>query len=246
MPTRAPEETDILCESCGYMLNGLMPTGNCPECGSPIDLSTSESLRQPPLWENIGHSDSTALAFLRTTGQIIFQPTHFFRSTTTRGPLSPACHFAQINWVIASILFGSAAWEHWRWFEAQILVQSPPNWLKSLLLVALPCFTYLGLAGIIHLAARLTTWEANYRGYRLPRSVVLRALYYHAAHILPVALLALVTCFGYYSFLRDRLTSQSIADSVYLWVLCGEVIVAAGYLFFTYWIGMRNSMYANR
>lgn len=33
---------------------------------------------------------------------------------------------------------------------------------------------------------------------------------------------------------------------VYLYVLCGEVIVAAAYLFNTYWIAMRNLMYANR
>jgi len=31
----------------------------------------------------------------------------------------------------------------------------------------------------------------------------------------------------------------------YLYVLCGEVILAAGYLFMTYWTGMRNLMYAN-
>src|SRR5580658_3900506 len=54
MPTDAPEETDILCENCGYMLNGLPPSGNCPECGTAIDFSVSERLRQPPLWEIIG------------------------------------------------------------------------------------------------------------------------------------------------------------------------------------------------
>ena len=32
----------------------------------------------------------------------------------------------------------------------------------------------------------------------------------------------------------------------YLIVLCVEVIAAAVYLFITYWIGMKNMMYANR
>src|ERR1700689_411895 len=54
MTSHAPEETDILCENCGYMLNGLQPSGKCPECGAEIDLSVSERLRKPPLWEAIG------------------------------------------------------------------------------------------------------------------------------------------------------------------------------------------------
>jgi hypothetical protein len=33
---------------------------------------------------------------------------------------------------------------------------------------------------------------------------------------------------------------------IYLYVLCGLVVLSAGYLFQTYWIGMRNMMYANR
>jgi hypothetical protein len=32
----------------------------------------------------------------------------------------------------------------------------------------------------------------------------------------------------------------------YLYTLSGEVILAAIYLFWTYWIAMRNIMYANR
>ena len=32
----------------------------------------------------------------------------------------------------------------------------------------------------------------------------------------------------------------------YLYVLSAEVIIGAIYLFQTYWIGMRNMMYANR
>ena len=37
-----------------------------------------------------------------------------------------------------------------------------------------------------------------------------------------------------------------MSGTKYLYVLCGEVIVAAFYLFETYWIAMRNMMYANR
>jgi hypothetical protein len=33
---------------------------------------------------------------------------------------------------------------------------------------------------------------------------------------------------------------------IYLYVLAGLVVLSAIYLFQTYWIGMRNMMYANR
>ena len=244
MATQAPEETDILCENCGYMLNGLPPSGNCPECGSNIDLSVSERFRQPCLWEAIGDSRPKWLRFLITTAQIIFRPKRFYRGSTSRGQVEIAYRFAQIHWIISAVLLGLAAWLHWE--SGASFAKSPASPLVQPTAVA-GCFRpviYLATESIIRLAARLTTWEAAYRGYRLPQGVVLRALYYHSAHLLPVALLSFVTCAGYHYLRRDWLMATS--EPMYLYILCGEVIVAAGYLFNTYWIGMRNWMYANR
>jgi hypothetical protein len=246
MSTRAPDETDILCENCGYTLNGLPASGRCPECGAEIDLSVSERFRQSPPWEAIGDPRPKWLRFLSTTAQIIFRPTRFYRTSTSRGEHGPALNFARIQWAVSSIMLGLAAWAHWDWYERVENGLTPPAaWMGWALLLALPIVVYLAIAWTIHLAARLTTWEAAYRGYRLPHGVVLRALYYHAAHFLPVAVVALITCGGYNLLERTGRLSM-ISGSIYLYVLCGEVIVAAGYLFNTYWIGMRNWMYANR
>ena len=68
--------------------------------------------------------------------------------------------------------------------------------------------TYVALAATTALAARLTHWEASYRGLRLPLDV------------------------AWYTR--------------YLYILSAEVILGALYLFKTYWIGMRNMMFANR
>ena len=243
MPTQAPEETDILCENCGYMLNGLPASGKCPECGTDIDLSVSEQFRQPSLWESIGDPRPKWLRFLLTTSQIIFQPKRFFRGSTSRGQVPPAYRFAQIHWITAALLFGLGAWLHWE-SEVGLHTLNPPGWVTPTLLIALPILIYLATAIIIRLAARLTTWEAAYRGYRLPAAVVLRALYYHSAHLLPVALTVFITCAGYnYLCGNPRIADR---EMTYLYILCGEVIVGAGYLFNTYWIGMRNWMYANR
>ena len=56
------------------------------------------------------------------------------------------------------------------------------------------------------------------------------------------ALVAFVTVVGY----RLTLAHTPGTATRYLYVLCAEVIVGAAYLFHTYWIAMRNMMYANR
>jgi hypothetical protein len=246
MVNNAPTETDILCENCGYMLNGLPADGNCPECGSPVEVSVAERFRRLPAWEDGEDSRPGWRRFLITSTEVIFQPARFYRTHTSRGQVVHAQTFANIHIIIASLFLGLAAWMHWDWYHREIIrYQTLPNWLGAVLLVGLPIGTYFASVSILLIATRLTAWEAAYRGYRLPHSVVLRALYYHTAHFLPVALLGFVTCAGY-DYLQRVGIFQLTSATAYLYVLCVEVIVGAVYLFNTYWIGMRNVMYANR
>jgi hypothetical protein len=226
------------------MLNGLPVSSNCPECGTTIDISVSERFRQPSLWEMTGDPRPKWLRFLLTTAQNIFHPKRFYRSSTSRGQIDIAYQFAQIHWMISALLFGVAAWIHWE-SEMTLHTFEFPAWFSPALLLALPVLAFVALSGTIGVAARLTTWEARYRGFRLPHNVVLRALYYHSAHVLPVAMTVFFTCAGYNFLLRHQ-PVYSKFELTYLYVLCGEVIVSAGYLFNTYWIGMRGWMYANR
>ena len=67
---------------------------------------------------------------------------------------------------------------------------------------------------------------------------------YHAAHYLPVALVATSTVVFYWVW--QHIDNMMLVYLVrYLYVISAEIIIAAAYLFKTYWIGMRNMMYAN-
>lgn len=237
--TAAPDESQWLCEGCGYVLDGLPGGSRCPECGKPTSESAAD-LRSQPLWER--PADAGILRrFAVTTAQVILSPSRFYRSLATRTSREQSAAFARIHWTIASVLFGIAAWLHFDWSapgSANAIGAVLPWWTTFLFALASYLFLTLSLA----LAARLTTWEATYRGYRLPLGAVRRGLDYHAAHYLPVAIVAAVTVAG----LRKLLSHHPDLVMQYIYLLAAEVVLAAVYLFVTYWKAMRNMMYASR
>ena len=226
------------------MLSGLPAGGRCPECGK-LTSESDNQLRQPPLWERPADAPRT-VAFFKTTWENVFHTSRFYRSLATRGSREQSARFAQIHWAIASALFGIAAWLHFDWASSTsttLRIGDKVPWWGAMVL-AVGAFAFLW--GTIRIAGWLTNWEATYRGYRLPLNVVQRGLDYHAAHYLPVALLAAVSVLAY-RVLAMRYPLQSADWGMkYLYALCGEVVIAAGYLFKTYWAAMRNMMYASR
>lgn len=243
--TSIPAETDVLCEGCGYTLNGLPGGAKCPECGKPT-AESSPALRRPATWERHGTRFGGIFQFIRTTLEVLFRPTAFYRTLATRESRKRSRQFALVHWTVVSFLFALAAYFHLKWFlETNALPLGAEKLDKPVAAVfCLTVITCLFLLGITRLAATLTTWEAGYRGLRLPLPVVLRGLDYHAAHYLPVGIVAAGTVVGYH-LLRYRHLVSSLSETRYLYILCAEVVVAAVYLFWTYWIGMRNMMYAN-
>jgi hypothetical protein len=237
-----PGPADLLCEGCGYVLNGLPDDARCPECGKPATESAA-TLRQSPAWER-PDGRNRLLTFLDTTGAVLFRPRRFFRGLPPQAESAAARRFAQIHYALASVLLGTAALAHFNWFLTLGGGRAfhPAGQVPLLVLCWAAAYAFLRIT--TRLAAGLTSWEAAYRGYRLPLPVVRRGLHYHSAHYLPVALAAAATVLGYQLMLRTMAVGPD-SPATYLYVLSGEVVFFAVYLFKTYWTAMRNLMYAN-
>jgi hypothetical protein len=237
-----PAETDLLCEFCGYVLNGLPDGANCPECGHAT-ADSAPSLRGKPAWERLGFLPTN---FYKSTFEVLFHPYRFYRALGTRLDRNRSRWFGMIHIAIVSLLMGTTLFIHAGSFvylpQGSSLHVVLDSRVFGILLFSLA--TFLTLDFTSRVAARLTSWESRYRGLRLPLSVVRRGLDYHAAHYLPVAILSAITVIGY-RVLVNRHWIDSRFDATYLYILCGEGVVLPLYLFWTYWIGMRNMMYAN-
>ncbi|QOV89936.1 hypothetical protein [Humisphaera borealis] len=239
-----PDPSALLCEGCGYTLHDGPAPGNCPECGIPISDSLPE-LRHPAPWE-AGQGVASIGAWLKTTGWVLFAPRGFFRHLSAIGPTRKSSIFGHVYRLLTSLLLGLAASVHFDFLAvsqtsrriAQLEVPGLPFAIAAVL-------TFLAIELISLAVVYLTAWEAGYRGLRLPRPIVARAIDYHAVHLVPPAILGTVTVLAYDWLNRHDGNLAAAWIMTYIYTLAAEVIVSAGYLFVTYWAAMRNLMYAN-
>lgn len=252
MPRRTPPADDVLlCESCGYVLTGLPPSGNCPECGLPVASSLPGASRGPSDWEARGN----LRGFLRTAGRVILTPKSFF-SRLAPEPTPHDFGFLLMSLVVGGFVVGLTIAFHGAWLMGYF------SRLVELGRVIPAMFGLLGMGKLATIAAglmltKLIAWlsqlEANYWGMRLWRDVARRGLCYHAASLIPAAALAMTfVAFNFFTSLEYRngrtmiTPGLTLQPATYLYVLSGVVLVVAGYLFVTYTTAMRSLMRANR
>jgi hypothetical protein len=243
--TQPPAETDLLCEACGYILNGLQAEqGNCPECGTP----TRDSVEPGRRLESPIELQWSSAAFWATTARVLFQKRRFFRETRSRGDHPNVVRFGNVHRLLSGILLGMAGGVHSMWMaETQLWVRRWDATSLSILAVVtivLALLAYITLALVTRLATWLTSKEGAFWGMRLPGAVVTRAMSFHAANYLPVALLALFITGGYRIALMMGWTDAA-SGVPYLVSLCILVIAAAFWLFESYVIAMRRIRLAN-
>lgn len=245
-----PAEGDLLCESCGYILNGLDASardGHCPECGEPLATSVDPSLRRPAPIETAW----TAANFWRTTFSVLLRKRKFFRETLTRTGETPSVRrFGFVHRAIAGSLFGLAAGAHLAYTADAQNWTTQPRWSTrdfvliggfTLVLVALSIAL---LHGVTRLAVWMTEKESRWWGMRLPRAVLVRAMDFHAANYLPVGIMAIVITGGFRLLVESGVLT--LGDAVpYLVLLSAAVVVGAFWLFESFVIAMRRIRYAN-
>jgi hypothetical protein len=240
-----PAENDLLCEACGYILNGLQTEqGNCPECGTPTRESLEPGNRIPSPIEEEWSSKN----FWTTTSRVLLQKRRFFRETRTRDDHLNVTRFGRLHRWMSGILLGLAGGIHAAWMaETQLWVTRWDAVSLSILAVAALVLTLLAVA-TLSLVTRLATWltskEGAFWGMRLPSSVVTRAMSFHSANYLPVGILAFLLTFGYRIGLMSGWTDASTGVK-YLIALCILVVSSAVWLFESYVVAMRRIRLAN-
>ena len=239
-----PDPDAMLCEYCGYILTGLPEGSRCPECGKSTADSIALDSRRRPEWE----LQPSFRSWARTRNAVWLHPGRFARQMTSRTDDTRSLWFARLSWAMAAVWFSVAVWLHLKWVESRpIVAPQLAGWFYmgyAVVGLFLPLWIYLLLAITHRIAVSLTVWEAAYRGVRMPRIAVTRGMQYHAAHYVPVGLAAALLVVVFQVALRHHFLGPW-GDLLYIGSLCGFVIVAAGYLFFTYWAIMRNLLYAN-
>jgi hypothetical protein len=238
-----PSPDDLLCESCGYTLNGLPDDGNCPECGEPVRRSTTDAGRGPTAYE----IEPSAASFWSVTGQILLRTKTFYRTLSVKtGPTPLSARFSLMQRVIVGAIAIAVLVGHLNITGTLSGISFGDTWWMTAI-VSVVCGSVLvpALAWIGTLASKLSAFEAGWWGMRLPLNAVRRAMDYHSAAYVPVAIGAFVIIWGY---LLLRATDVLAIDTLptYLYVLAGYVIVAAGYLFRMFVIAMTSIRWANQ
>ena len=248
MPQRSPPpaESDLLCESCGYILNGLdaasMRDAVCPECGAPLADSIEPGRRRPAPIEEAW----TPRTFWQTTWRAIAAKKRFYGALITRSDTPAVARFGRTHRRVAGGIFALAATFHAAWLAEEWGVRwTWPNLAllagfgAILFALSLPALGYL-----TKLAVFLTATESRFWGMRLPSRVVTRAMNFHAANYLPVAIATLLVTVGFRIGLLTGVLSYAWGVP-YLVTLCSLVVLGAFWLFESYVIAMRRIRLAN-
>ncbi len=240
MPETAWEdEFTLLCERCGYVVEGLDPAGNCPECGKAIAESLPER-RVGTAWEQA----PSLLALLRGAAETLMHPRAVLDSMCfTEGPNDSLQRF---HAAIASMTFFGLPLVA---LFGELSESRDPDIILPVILLIIT-----GLVGwfVLHGLTILLTWIETQglvffgarRGARLTPTIA-RSITAHGGIGWVISGVGFTSCALLGSMLA-RLTGRATWAPIGLSI--GLAFLVGGFLFFeTFaWLGLRRCKFANR
>lgn len=244
MPERPwKDEFTLLCEKCGYVIEGLDTGGACPECGKAIAESLPER-RAGTAWEH----EQSLWTFALTSLTTVWRPLHTLDEMRF-APLTPDLLATWYN-RIAIYGFGIVSFFVVLWSSIRVQEREGPDQsLKHLVIFGtlviattivfralIPICTWIETRGLILFAAR--------RDGRLT-PVLARAITAHGSvgWVISGFGLALVVA----TTAKMETERHGTSVDALLWGL-GIALAIGGFLFFEVfaWLGLRRCRFANR
>lgn len=241
------DEYTLLCETCGYTVDGLPAEGNCPECGRAIRTSLPEARAGTP-WDR----GPSVRSWFATGWMVVRRPRRTFESThisrvrlsslfLTNAVIAASAAIAPATAISVWGVFGAALGLNLPWHyenrATEWLLITPLAWFGGVLLI-------LVLTEIERIGLRIIGGRHR---WRITRAITV-AVCEHASYGWVIAGV-LVGVASFPIAVEPRLWRNLLGSGWQFWVLGGyPAAMLAGLLIFEtlVYIGVRRCKFANR
>lgn len=227
----------LLCERCGYVLEGLPAENDCPECGTPIAESLPEHRIGTPWQRDPGWG-----SYVQTARSVLFGRTRLFEQMAMESERSAALLRSNLFAVFAIFALSSPghAWNVGGHAITLIVAGVVFGVLAALLVAILTTIEALGIR-----------FFGSREGFRIDRLASL-AICAHGSFGWIISAIGLHATIATFITLRKGIDGGDISHAQSFALLLTLVLsllgTLAGFLFFEFfaWLGMRRCKFANR
>lgn len=131
-----------ICEGCGYDLTAPSSEGRCPECGLAVARSIGETARSGVEWQRSAFSFGL---WLRTTLQIVWSPSVFYRELRVRDAGEESWRFALATFMRIALLGMCFALVFFATMFGPFLPLNAVGFMSAFALVSFPMMVWFGL-----------------------------------------------------------------------------------------------------